>query len=253
MYKIQSKFFLLAYLLVVLSPIFTLFVGDRVVAESKTLPSYTLKFTPPNKGQSAGSGTRKPKRTAARSLGNLQAIVPQVATDPVLQRPIYQGYTTDSHPVFWLRYNSQDRLQEQLGISIEIKDSKSNGQDYLYQDSFSVSDIDSSQAKIPVKLPQDAPPLVTDTEYRWKFVASIDDKIVGEAIGFIEKVDLPTEVIKKLSDANLEQKAEIYAQWGIWHDLLDTLAQLQEEHPQDSRFRNAWNNLLQNHLQVSSL
>lgn len=252
MYKIQSKIFLLAYLLVILSPIFTLSVSDRVVAESKTLPSYTLNFTPPNKGQSAGNGTKKPRLSAARKLGNLQAIVPQVATETYpLQRPIHRGYTLNSYPVFWLTYNSQDRPQETIEISIEIRDSKSNGQNYFYQEN--ISKIDNSQAEIAVKLPQNAPPLVTGTEYQWKFIASKDGIIVGEAIGYIEKVDLPAEASEKLSDASLERKAEIYAQWGIWHDLLDTLAQLQEEYPQDSRFQNAWDNLLREHMQVSSL
>ena len=252
MYKIQSKFFLLTYLLVVMSLIFTLSVSDGVVAESKTLPSYTLSFTPPNKGRSAGSGTRNPKRSAARTLGNLQAIVPELANETdYLHRPIHRGYTLNSYPVFWLTYNSQDRSPETIEISIEIRDSHSNGQNYFYQDS--LTKIDNTQAEIAIKLPQNAPPLVTGTEYQWKFIASKDDKILGEANGYIEKVDLPTEAIKKLSDANLEQKAEIYAQWGIWHDLLDTLAQLQEEYPQDSRFKNAWDNLIQEHLQVSEL
>ncbi len=217
-------------------------IQNQLLAESKKLFSYTLQFTPPNRGQVSGNGTQKPRRTAARSLGNLQAIVPWTITDP-LNRPIHEGHTISSHPVFWLSYNSQSTLDTPIVIDLEIRDTQNNGQNYYYQDSFSL--IDNSQShNFAIKLPQNAPSLESNTKYKWTFIASKDGKIVGQTIGYIERIEIPSEAIDKLSNSNLMEKAEIYAQWGIWHELLNTINQLKQENPDDSRYDNAWNNLL---------
>jgi hypothetical protein len=234
---------LFAYLLILASILFSPFNG-KLLAEQETLPAYTLKFTPPNKGQSSGNGTEKPRRTAARSLGNLQAIVPWTETDPVLQRPIHRGHTATSHPVFWLSYDSKSERGKPIEIYLEIRDINTNGQIYFYQNDFSVI-RDSESNTLPIQLPKDAPPLLSGTEYQWKFIASKNGKLIGETVGYIERLNISPEATSQLSNADLITKAEIYARQGIWHELLDTVAQLKQNNPRDSRFQNAWKNLLQ--------
>lgn len=261
MLKTKSRYltqsFLIAFFLITILPVMPIPIGDRILAEPKTLHSYTLNFTPPNKGKSPGNGTKKSRRTAPRSLGNLKAIIPQIATDPILQRPIYKGYTAQERPVFWLNYrksdesieNNQEQSKRPSEIYIEIRDSESNGLKYFYQDT--ISKIDYSQDNIKLKLPQDAAPLIAGTEYQWTVYAIGNENVIlGEANGLIERADLSAETIQIISDASLEEKAEIYAQRGIWHDLLDTLDLLQEKFPQESRFQYAWDNLIKEHLEI---
>ena len=214
----------------------------RVLAE-ETKISYTLNFTPPNRGRVSGNGTQKPRRTAARNPGNLRAIVPQIGSDPILQRPIYEGLTISSHPVFWLSYEEQTDSNIPIIIHLEIRDTQTNGKKYYYQDSFSFLTNSPSQ-NLSIKLPQAASPLASNTRYQWKFLASKEGKLVGETVGYIEKVEISSEANNKLLNSNLRQKAEIYAQWGIWHELLETIERLKQENPGDTLYENVWNNLM---------
>lgn len=220
-------------------------IHPKLLAEETI--SYTLDFTPPNPGTQVGTGTQKPSNTGSRTPGNLRAIIPWTRTDPVLQRPIHEGLTVSSHPIFWLFYKQQADSNTPIIIDWEIRDTQANGEKYYYQNSFSFLP-NSSSSNFPVELPQNAPPLLSNNRYQWKITASKDGKIIGETAGYIKKIAISSEAQEKLSNSNLEQKAEIYARLGIWHDLLDTLALLKQEDSNNSNYENAWNNLIDSHL-----
>lgn len=211
--------------------------------------SYELNFTPPNRGESPGSSERQGQSTGSRSLGSLHALVPVIGSEPTLNRPIHGGETYADHPVFWLSYDEQVSQENPVSVYLEIRDAETNGQTYFYRTEFFLTQ---APGVFRFQLPVDAPPLKNAT-YVWKFQASQNEQLSGEVVGKIERVELPPEVKAQLANADLKGQAEVYAQWGIWYELLDTLAQLRQENPDHPDYVYAWNDLLQDNTQIMGL
>lgn len=62
--------------------------------------------------------------------------------------------------------------------------------------------------------------------------------------GWIQRVDNP-DLVAQVQQANPRQVPEIYAQAGIWHDFLASLANLRRQNPNDSELTQYWIEVLQ--------
>jgi hypothetical protein len=96
-------------------------------------------------------------------------------------------------------------------------------------------------------LPKDAPALEVGKPYRW--FLSINCKADGSGNemsvdGWIERIALPSELAKALKTADPKQQVKIYAEAGIWHEALTTLATLRLSQPKDFRLNASWRELL---------
>jgi hypothetical protein len=69
--------------------------------------------------------------------------------------------------------------------------------------------------------------------------------------GWIERVNLSSELQAKLSGKSPTEKASLYASEGIWYDALQILADLRRTQP-TSATQGAWQNLLQS-VELNSL
>jgi hypothetical protein len=98
-------------------------------------------------------------------------------------------------------------------------------------------------------LPTDFPGLEVGKKYRWRFTL-LCDSTGGDrsgdpvASGWIERVEIPTQLAKKLQTASSKQRVLIYAENGYWHDTLKTLADLRATNPNDLTLVRDWDDLL---------
>lgn len=209
-----------------------------------SVPPIPYSLRSPDRGSEPGNGNEHNGETIARSLGILQAILPWSEVKGARQQPIHQGYTYSNHPVFWLSFDADADSSLPISVYFTIEDSETGGEVYSYRLPTALK-LDRGRGVFRIQLPEDAPPLELGSTYQWRFQAIKDEKILGESFGDIERLKLTLDLTAALSEADLEERAALYAELGIWHELIDDLARLRCENPGDARFTNAWLNLLQ--------
>lgn len=223
------------------------FSHQKILSQENPLISYTLDFTPPNRGTEQGNGTKKEGTTHSRSpSGNLFALVPILRYDNYLQKPVHQAQTSISYPSFWLFYGGELNSEKPVSISMEIRDQETKGKNYFYGEQFLVNP---NSNLWQIKLSKIAPSLLTENTYKWEFIASREGKIIGETVGYINRLQIPEDILEFNQTSNHShdrsiQQLKIYAQYGLWHELLDNLITLQQQKPDNLDFQYALNNLL---------
>jgi len=144
------------------------------------------------------------------------------------------GLTTLANPTlyFFVPQNSAAKLE--LVVQNE-------NEQIVYQQKYKPN---SKAGVIGIPLPPDT--LVVNQKYRWYFSISCNpenrglDKIVEGTIQRVENSSLMT----KLQQASPEERILLYAEAGIWHDALDTLARLRYSRPNDVKLKADWEGLL---------
>ncbi len=98
-----------------------------------------------------------------------------------------------------------------------------------------------------VGFPLKAATLEVGKEYHWFFSVICNPKQRSEdqvVDGAIKRILPQPQLMTKLKDATLQERVNVYAQAGIWHDSLATLAQLLSSRPNDLQFKADWKALL---------
>ncbi|MBD2436782.1 DUF928 domain-containing protein [Nostoc sp. FACHB-110] len=101
-----------------------------------------------------------------------------------------------------------------------------------------------SAGVVGINLPNNT--LATDKMYRWNFsiICNTQDRSLDKLVeGGIKRIE-NSSLMSKLEKASLQERLNIFAEAGIWQDVLDTLAQLRYSHPQDTVFKEDWESLL---------
>lgn len=96
-------------------------------------------------------------------------------------------------------------------------------------------------------LPKDAPALEVGKQYRWFLSINCKADGTGSEIsvdGWIERVAATPELTKALRTANPREQVRLYAEAGIWHEAVTTLAALRLSQPRDFRLNVSWRELL---------
>jgi hypothetical protein len=89
----------------------------------------------------------------------------------------------------------------------------------VYQTNF---DVTQTGGIMQFNIPADAPALELGKNYQWRLIVR-DASATNELKGFVRRVTLDATAAKT---ANSMQTAELYAQQGIWLDLVKTLAEV---------------------------
>ena len=105
---------------------------------------------------------------------------------------------------------------------------------------------------IGINLPR---PLETNKRYQWVFSFIYDtDATVDASVsvnGSVKRISLAPELRKKLESAKTpQQKMLLYADNGLWYDLLTTLIKERRQKPQDVQLTNNWKELLEQSPEV---
>jgi hypothetical protein len=149
------------------------------------------------------------------------------------------GITASGNPRLWLL------AQDVRSLQLDVVDSRLNKSVFSWQ---SGQQLENGLVGIP--LPKQV--LVADRRYRWKLVVSCLD--VSGAItkgkklsGDFYRVDAGVEesLHLALQDArDSRRRLEIYAERGIWHELITELLNLRRQEPNNSAWHDDWAALL---------
>ena len=87
--------------------------------------------------------------------------------------------------------------------------------------------------------------LETGVEYEWSVDIVTGERSFNRAIssGMIQRIEQPTELIKKIDNAKEKEMPFIYAQAELWYDAISSLSSLIEKYPNDKTLYQQRSNL----------
>lgn len=91
------------------------------------------------------------------------------------------------------------------------------------------------------------PPLVAGKTYRWYLSIICNPKNRSRDIvvdGWIKRVAVDPDFAKKIEQASLAERANLYAKAGLWQDAITTLVELRYAQPRVSTLASSWTKLL---------
>ncbi|MBN4005270.1 DUF928 domain-containing protein [Nostoc sp. LPT] len=212
-------------------------------SNTKTNPAQTTTFTqppiPPGSppGGRVRGGAKRGEPACPTSKIDLTALVPftQEANSVIN----VWGQTTVEHPswFFYVPYTKDSPYT----VEFVLQDPDANE---VYKKAIALSD---KPGVIRVSLPNTAPGLAVDKQYRWFFTINCDKQKNSPPSfveGVIKRVNLSQPTLKEIETAEPIKRYAIYAQNGIWYEALTTLAELRQKNPQDAALKAEWRNLL---------
>jgi len=201
----------------------------------------TVSFNPPPPPKDPPPG--------GRVLGGAKrGLCPQVKTDLTALVPFTQepstitnvwSLTTAAHPTFWFYVPYSQNFVYPVEFVVEDQASKQ-----IYQKAIA---LPNQPGIMSISLPADTAPLAVNKQYRWFFTVYCDQNKQSPPVyveGVVKRVNLNPAITQQLQKATPLQQFAIYAQHGIWHEAITTLAQLLRKNPQDPTLETQWQDLL---------
>ncbi|MFN6568357.1 DUF928 domain-containing protein [Dendronalium sp. ChiSLP03b] len=209
----------------------------RSTAIAQTAPS---SWPQPPSDDPPGGRVRGGARRDTCSSANptLTALVP--FTEDVSKRVTnVWGLTTETNPTLWFYVPYANNSA--YATEFVLQDQQRNP---IYQKAIVLPE---RPGVIGISLPANALQLTVDKQYRWFLNVNCKQQQPSPPIyveGVIKRVNLNQAITKQLKTATPLQQFAIYAQNGIWHEALTTLAQLRQKNPQDEALEAEWRKLL---------
>ena len=177
-------------------------------------------------GASRGSCLRSSQQPTTKVL---TAVVPRTQL----------GLTLAEHPSFFA-YVPQSPAQVAGFLLLSDDDTE-----VVYETTFALS---SKAGIVRFDLPTSAPALQVGKQYHW-FMTTLCDATSGlsgspTVEGWIERSTPDGALTKALQKTLPGNRPNLYAEAGIWHETLATLADLQQQYPKNSKFLNDWREVL---------
>ena len=191
------------------------------LAQTESPVLISLQFPP-------GSGSA-PKRTAGAGVrGNcapgLTAIIPDSSV----------SVTVNEETTFFVYIPQTDALLGKFSLNLSEDGSRNYTEDVL---------LSGKPGMVSFTLPQEIA-MAMDQVYDWKFTLYCDlpgataglgsgEQRISNVSGQVQRVELTAEVEAKLAKATTPlDKAEVYAEAGIWHEAMALLSDVRDSQPQ---------------------
>jgi hypothetical protein len=184
-------------------------------------------------GRRVGGGTRG---ECSNNAGRLMALVPE--NNLALTQEAYPSI------LFYIPQTSKPTTMEFV-----LQDDKQN---LVYEKTFTHNASNSQTGSgeiINLNLSDSAslPPLVTGKTYHWylSIICTPENRANDIVVhGWIQRVAIDSNLAKKLEQASLVERANLYAKAGLWQDALVSLAELRYTQPSDTKLAASWTELL---------
>ncbi|AFY71375.1 protein of unknown function DUF928 [Thalassoporum mexicanum PCC 7367] len=132
---------------------------------------------------------------------------------------------------------------EEARIVFKMFEETADGEESVYYKAFWVDNPKSGI--ISFQLPEDAPELELDKNYRWWISISALDVPPGQKLeGYIRRIEPTAELSQLNSVADSLEKAATLAQAGVWYDAVATLANLHFADSASAIYTTEWTGLL---------
>jgi Domain of Unknown Function (DUF928) len=189
-----------------------------------------------------GSGEVCPQdRNAGFSARTVKAVLPKSK----------QGLTVSSHPTFLL-YVPQTSAAEARFILQD--DSNPNQVIEIYETTFALpKDLTETGGLVTIEIPESLPELEvgqTYTYYATLICSPGDSGGINYDQGSISRVEVPSQIAQVQAnealspEESLWQQAMLYAESGIWLDMVNTLISLMEYEPDNQDLQRQWMSLM---------
>lgn len=190
----------------------------------------SLDFKVPNRGA-------PPATAGGASRGNcLQGVKPLTALMP--KQSI--GLTLASHPSFFF-YMPPSAAKTADFLLLSGDDTQ-----VIYQTTLT---LPAQPGIVQYQLSETAPALKVGNRYHWYVTISCDVSMGASgnpsAEGWIERTSQSLTLSQALGKAKPTEWADVYAQAGLWHETLVTLADLRRQNPDDAKALADWKSLMQ--------
>lgn len=149
------------------------------------------------------------------------------------------GRTISERPTF-MAYVPPTEAQVMF-FSIEAEDES----DYYYQTTFVLDAPDGGIVRLP--LPEDAPELEVDQNYRWSMVVICGAMLRPDDPGiedWVRRVAPSPTLAAQLPTTTGMDQAVLYGAEGIWFDMVGTVVTLRQSNPEDLEIANTWQAVL---------
>jgi hypothetical protein len=148
------------------------------------------------------------------------------------------GLTLSERPTFLWAVPSNTPTTAQLTI-LGDKDTK-----VVYETAIA---LPKTSGVVKFTLPPEAPALEVGKQYHW--FLSINCKPDGsgnevEVDGWVERIAPTSALTRSLKTADAAQQVKLYAEAGIWHEAVSTLATLRLNQPKNAKVAANWRELL---------
>ncbi|UBF23759.1 DUF928 domain-containing protein [Kovacikia minuta CCNUW1] len=189
-----------------------------------------LSFKAPNRG-APSSTTGGATRGGVCSAGN-KALLPLVPQQQV-------GLTFSDRPSFFLYMPpSPNQTAEFLLLG-------NDDTEVVYQTTFS---LPTKAGIVRFDLPTDAPALQVGKQYHW-YVTLICDTAKGPSgnpsvEGWVERTEPSSQLAKAIKAAKPANRPALYAEAGVWHETVTTLADLRRRDPNNPKLLGDWKELM---------
>ncbi len=197
------------------------------IATEAAFAKSVLRYRPPNRGTpvaTRGGASRGPEQ-----LKELRAIAPQGNF----------GLTTSTRPSIMVFVPQTNH--EVLKVTLKSPDGKKTlfKKEYPVPTTSGIIKLDLTDAKTPALEP--------NRGYRWSvslFFGSVDRSTGTTIEGFIERVQPDAKLKQRLKTSKPEQLPAVYAENGMWWDMILTLDELRKKSPNNKDLEQQWKSVL---------
>ncbi|MGB3654140.1 MAG: DUF928 domain-containing protein [Rivularia sp. (in: cyanobacteria)] len=227
-------------------------------AQLTTSGSSSINFNPPppppERGAAGDRGSAA-SRGCGKGMESLTALAPDyqqtISSKQGEKIPVTKiwGLTTDDYPTFW--FFVPDDKSSITEMEFVIKDESQNKSKTIYR---TVLDKPEKPGIISVSTKKAIEPLqVSKTKHQKKYHWFLKLKVkcnpqqsaqLQAVDGWVERVNISSDLAKRIGQATPLQKAALYAENGIWHNALTTLGEARLAKPKDAPLLADWKSLL---------
>lgn len=203
-------------------------------------PAPPDRGTPGGRGQGASRGPCQPANKPSLTALVPTAPVRSASTQPNQATRIW-GLTSAEHPTVWVYV---PYAKEAVSAEFVLQDEADND---IYRAAVKPAGV---AGVVGVRVPDTIAPLQPGKLYHWFFkvkvaCSSMQPSALDFVEGWVQRTTLDTRLTNQLKQALPRQKAELYAQNGLWYDALTTLAELRLANPNDPVTLTNWTSFLQ--------
>lgn len=234
-------------LCLVCSLLYPLALQASVISAIAAPVKFKLPPPPADRGGAGNRGGAASRNFTCETVAQpLTALVPEYQTPLKIQgRTILAtkvwGLTATARPTFW--FYVPYRSSAITAIDFHLRDESSSSNKTIYKTSVTPAQL---PGIISVNLPETIAPLQINKPYHWFFKirmsCSINESDFAE--GWVQRVSLNDGLSNQLKQATPARQAALYAENGLWHDALTTIAELRAATSQTPTLTEEWTSLL---------